>query len=252
LCYLKHGILSNPTNCLLIRISSFRTYDLFEDPVATSDGHRYERSAITKWFQIRKSSPLTGLQLNDTTLSTDRKLTKDVHEWVDGIDLVSSTQDSLPKKKRRMPKGSEPSLNVQFVSRQGMFQRSLHPDASLSTLYEVAFRGLRGRYAEFDLSLDGEIHLPATKDSSIASNGILNNSQVQVILPTASKNGKEPLTNSRTPSDTDLCLVKVYGLDGQLCFGCWVPQSTETSKSISSENIIFVFFSIDHGGIELT
>jgi hypothetical protein len=37
------------------------TQELMEDPVFTADGHTYERWAITKWLNEKKTSPQTGL-----------------------------------------------------------------------------------------------------------------------------------------------------------------------------------------------
>lgn len=45
------------------------TMELFIDPVATADGHVYERRAITDWFQTRQTSPVTNAPLPDTRLT---------------------------------------------------------------------------------------------------------------------------------------------------------------------------------------
>jgi len=42
--------------------------ELLEDPVTAADGMTYERSAIERWPQIRKTSPMTGLALTDIDL----------------------------------------------------------------------------------------------------------------------------------------------------------------------------------------
>ena len=39
------------------------TGTLMRDPVATADGHIYERRAIEKWLQRNSTSPMTGLPL---------------------------------------------------------------------------------------------------------------------------------------------------------------------------------------------
>lgn len=39
------------------------SHELLEDPVIAGDDLTYERNAIVRWFQIRLSSPLTGLEL---------------------------------------------------------------------------------------------------------------------------------------------------------------------------------------------
>ena len=50
------------------------TQDLMTDPVQAADGHAYDRSGITTWFETRErarlplTSPKTGLELASTTL----------------------------------------------------------------------------------------------------------------------------------------------------------------------------------------
>lgn len=48
--------------------------EIMTDPVNTVDGFTYERSAIEHWFQIRISSPLTGLELSSSTLVRNEEL----------------------------------------------------------------------------------------------------------------------------------------------------------------------------------
>lgn len=45
------------------------TMELFIDPVATADGHVYERRAIADWFKARQTSPVTNAPLTDTRLT---------------------------------------------------------------------------------------------------------------------------------------------------------------------------------------
>ena len=44
------------------------TRNLMSDPVATADGHTYERIAIEKWLVRNETSPMTGLVLPHKTL----------------------------------------------------------------------------------------------------------------------------------------------------------------------------------------
>lgn len=59
------------------------------DPVFTSDGNIYERAAITEWFrsfQLRgkvPTSPLTNLELADTTLTPSLDLRKEIQRFMD-------------------------------------------------------------------------------------------------------------------------------------------------------------------------
>ena len=47
------------------------TQEVMQDPVVTSDGHTYERTAIERWFETHSTSPVTNLLLADTHLSAD-------------------------------------------------------------------------------------------------------------------------------------------------------------------------------------
>jgi len=50
------------------------TSELMVDPVTASDGHSYERSAITQWLAHRNMSPKTGLALASTALVPNHNL----------------------------------------------------------------------------------------------------------------------------------------------------------------------------------
>ncbi|QDS73995.1 hypothetical protein FKW77_008649 [Venturia effusa] len=202
--------------------------DLFEDPVTTTDGQHYDRSAITRWFQIRRSSPCTGLPLASTSLSTDRRLIKDVLEWVNGEDLVCNEQEQPPKKKSQSQKPR--SVVVTFQSRQGTFDRTVSGDMALSALYELAFRGLRGRYPDFNLSLANDVVLPASA-STISSFGIISSVRITVSLPGPSPSGLEAVTANYSTGEGDLCLVKVFDFSGNLLFGVWLPKYTNVTFS---------------------
>ena len=43
--------------------------ELMEDPVATSDGHTYERREIFRWLCTHNTSPLTGATLPNKALT---------------------------------------------------------------------------------------------------------------------------------------------------------------------------------------
>lgn len=44
------------------------THDVMTDPVVSADGYTYERSAISRWFETSRKSPVTGQQLPHTEL----------------------------------------------------------------------------------------------------------------------------------------------------------------------------------------
>lgn len=57
------------------------TQDIMVHPVTTADGHTYERDAIRTWFALNTMSPLTGLNLADTTLKRNRGVRKVVRRF---------------------------------------------------------------------------------------------------------------------------------------------------------------------------
>lgn len=52
------------------------------DPVVAADGHSYERAAITRWLQSKRTSPLTGAYLPHTQLVPNHSLRCTVAELV--------------------------------------------------------------------------------------------------------------------------------------------------------------------------
>lgn len=44
------------------------THQSFSDPVVALDGFSYERAALTRWFQIKHSSPMTSLHISPTII----------------------------------------------------------------------------------------------------------------------------------------------------------------------------------------
>ena len=57
------------------------TLSVMRDPVIAEDGHSYERSAITEWFQHNNTSPKTNLRLNSTNLVANIALRNTIQEY---------------------------------------------------------------------------------------------------------------------------------------------------------------------------
>ncbi|KAH8087680.1 ubiquitin-protein transferase [Aureococcus anophagefferens] len=57
------------------------TYTMMRDPVRASDGHVYERLAITRWFAQRLTSPMTGAALADGALEPQDALRERIYDW---------------------------------------------------------------------------------------------------------------------------------------------------------------------------
>jgi hypothetical protein len=59
------------------------TGEIFEDPVVTSDGETYERTAITAWLQSHSTSPNTNEELETKQLIPNRKLKSQVQSFIE-------------------------------------------------------------------------------------------------------------------------------------------------------------------------
>lgn len=57
--------------------------DIMTDPVKTSDGFIYDRKSIEKWFENSNKSPLTGLELNNKTLTTNNELKSIITKYIE-------------------------------------------------------------------------------------------------------------------------------------------------------------------------
>src|SRR4051812_24919384 len=114
----------------------------FLDPVKASDGYTYERNAIERWFQIRKSSPCTGLELEDTDLKSNGQLANEIKNWINGDDIQQPPVRS--SKRLRIAFSSDKKIDIQFFSRMGSFGRRIPASLTVNDLYSMAFRGLKG------------------------------------------------------------------------------------------------------------
>ncbi|TKA69328.1 hypothetical protein B0A55_07453 [Friedmanniomyces simplex] len=139
--------ISHPLRCPI-------SHTLMRDAVTAADGHVYSGDAISRWFKTRKSSPMTGLELPDTTLTENCDVCDAVNAWIDGGNL---TADSTAK-------GSFP---IVFVSPYGTFERQVIGSMTMAAVHKLAFRGLAGRYTVFQLAKDN-IALPAGSAATIA------------------------------------------------------------------------------------
>ena len=60
------------------------TNNVMEEPVIAADGYTYERSSITEWFRRgHRTSPLTNLQLTDTSLRVNLSLKKLISDFLE-------------------------------------------------------------------------------------------------------------------------------------------------------------------------
>jgi ubiquitin-protein ligase len=196
---------------------------VFEDPVTTSDNFTYERVSIERWFQIRRSSPLTGLPLEDLSLRRHQPLYDQTKRWLSGDDIM---QTAPPPRKRSRAANSRSAadLNLNFVTPAGTFSRKVPSTLSLAGLYQLAYRGMRGVQKSFSLHLHGS--LLESSDQKLESCRIASGSDIIASFHPALENVS--LRQDSRPGG--MCLVKVYKIFSKLVpselFSYWIPQDT--------------------------
>ena len=202
---------------------------VFEDPVRTSDGFTFDRKAIERWFRIRKTSPLTGLPIDDIGLRHQEALSNQIKAWIQAGEVIDSLP-STPKRSRRS-RGSSRTV-IDFVGPNVRFSREVPGSATLLDLHKLAFRGMRGLYAKFSLYLS-RAHLPASTEN-IGQKGVRGSQTI-----TISVNLEAPTAdNVGSSTGEELCLVRVYGSDAlsKELFSYWVTFSECSVTSVLFRN----------------
>ncbi|KAG4437405.1 hypothetical protein IFR05_007130 [Cadophora sp. M221] len=195
--------------------------DVMEDPVFTCDGFTFDRNAIERWFQIRDSSPLTGLVLENTELRSNGELSIRIKKWIGGEDIVGASGATGPS--TRSGTASHGTITVRFFSRLGDFTRIVPKTMLVNDLYKVAFRGMKGRHPKFQMHCKNVFLAPS--NSNLSSANISNNSIININAP----NESSSTNSSSTDEFEELCLIKIYQSVGQMLFSYWVPKKTNNT-----------------------
>jgi ubiquitin-protein ligase/Mg-chelatase subunit ChlD len=207
---------------------------VFEDPVTTSDNFTYERRSIERWFQIRQSSPSTGLPLSDLTLRRNQLVHNQTVRWVAGEDILQAASQAADRFRLRRTR-SVVTLQLNFVTPAGTFTRNLPSTLPLSDLYRIAYRGMRGVHRSFLLHLRGS--LLVSSDQQLRRCGITTGSDIVASLQPVHG---DPALPTETESG-EMCLIKVYESSSESSselFSYWIPH--DTSHTMAS--IIFRFW----------
>ena len=204
------------------------SHTLMEDEVTATDGHNYSHAAISHWFSIRSSSPMTGLDLQDTSLSSNPTICDAAARWVNGDGLFGRESSGEHPTKRLRSK----DLEVTFDSRVGSFSRKISRTMNLKNLYKLAFRGLKARALVFQLSTNRYGPLTPTPEADVSSRQIRDGDHINIRIAE-----DDPTTNDATgseaPPTTDMVLVKVYEDADDILFGYWVKKNTaQTLESV--------------------
>jgi hypothetical protein len=196
-------------------------HDLLDDAVTAADGKTYERKSIERWFQVRKTSPTTNLELTNLSLRRNGPLINRIQEWVEGKAII--LQYAPPKKRmRRATSNRDPDVTVRFVSPLDSFTRKISPNLSVSDLYKLAFQGMKGRNAKFSLSIGGEAIGVDARASAWVDNSV-----IQITIHTG-----------HVGDSTEQCLIKVYETNERELFNYWTTKSTTNTLA----SILFRFW----------
>jgi hypothetical protein len=170
------------------------------------------------------------LVLENTDLRANGQLANQVKDWINGSDLIQSVpaEDSTASSSRtRSSSGAnQQMMTVRFFSRLGSFNRQVPRTLSINTLYRLAFRGMKGRHAKFELNFKSALLEPS--ESTLASASIRHNSVIHIDVP-------EARTAEVAPPDAadadleELCLIKVYRNYDQMAFSYWIPRRTSNT-----------------------
>ena len=217
------------------------SHTLMSDAVTASDGFVYARPAITEWFKIRQSSPMTGLPLDDATLESNQNICDAAACWVQGLDFdaqgsSSSQSYQLPMKRER----AQTVFDITFDSREGSFTRTVSPHLSLEDLYKIAFRGLRGRHSVFQLSTERYGPLKPVSTSSVISARIVSGTHISIQI--AEIEGADGSGDTRRIQDVrrnNACLVKVFAGRNDMEFAFWTSRN---STSQTMETILWKYW----------
>lgn len=209
------------------------SYELLEDPVTTSDGHTYGRRAIQTWLSENATSPRTGLVLQDRTLRPDHRLAQQVADWVEGKDILIPVQDGagIPQTQVFAAGGH---YDVEMSGRLHTFVCRVPTVLTVNKLYNLAYRGMKGRYSQFQLLHGTRVLRPS--EATIFSQRIRDSAKIRIQVQ-EDEQGEALQSPAQTQMD-ELCLIKVYESPSELLFSYWVPKSTERSLA----SIIFKYW----------
>ena len=159
-----------------------------------------EHTDTYRWLQEKRTSPLTGLPLINTDLRVNGEIANQVRDWITGENLTTVPTTSEIKRT---------TFVVKFFSRLGAFSRKIQSDVPMHNLHELAFRGMKGTYAEFEL-YSNNIRLDNSA-SPLSTIDLSNDTIIHINVP---KETHAPLITSKARADAtkleELALIKVY------------------------------------------
>jgi ubiquitin-protein ligase/uncharacterized protein YegL len=194
------------------------SHTLMEDAVEASDGQTYSRSAIQRWFSIRKTSPLHGAPLDDLSLRVRPDIRSEVIAWISG----STATNILDV------------ITVTFDSRIGSFTRTITRSTSSRDLYMLAYRGLKAKFEAFQLSVHKFGTLSTHTNATVSSMGLKDFDHITIRIPEDTdflRVRSHGAPGTEQDENPEMCLVKVFQTSNtkEQLFAFWVPRDTTDS-----------------------
>lgn len=145
--------------------------------------------------------------ISNTTVKRNAPLVQILKKWVDGEEFLWAPDgDPLVRAGR---------IYVNFSSPHTNFNRSIPRDISASSLYKIAFQGMKGRYSAFELKLNGRI-LSISGYSSLPQ-GVADGSTIDVNIHETSHYCAAARTADQSEFEA-ISLVKVYRQANKVLF----------------------------------
>ena len=146
------------------------TKEMFREPVITSDGHTYERSAIRQWLEAHDTSPRTGNVLPDRVLRPNHVLRSQIVEFRERHGLASlPVWEPDPQETVRAPPSPAHPMQLAGQPAHG-HPVMLHPQQIVQILQQVLVEcpGLVGQLAA--IGIPGATSDPQTAIAHICQN----------------------------------------------------------------------------------
>jgi len=176
---------------------------------------------------------LTGLAVDDISLRVNGQVKNEIQLWLGGHDIIQAAlavEPSTSSSRLRFSSRSGQQITVRFFSRLGSFNRIVSKSLSISDLYKLAFRGMKGRHPKFELNSNNASLSPS--GNPLSSTNIQNNSIIHIVIQHSSSQGTAvglAVPGSENTGLEELCLIKVYRDLDVMLFSYWVPKITTTT-----------------------
>jgi hypothetical protein len=204
------------------------SHTLMQDAVTASDGHTYSRAAIERWFDVRLSSPMTGLQLSDRSLADNTTICDSANDWISGND-ISAALAGASSQTAPGDHDNHAVLTLDFITPFGSFEREVPRSMHLLTLHQLIFRGLKGRTPIFQLAKGSNVLQPYTRLTVNAAR-LRDDDKINVRIADETDHQQGPTGRA----SQNHSLIKVYephDVD-KPAFSCW--EKTGTTHTLSS------------------